>query len=716
MIDIDQLNELYSLYGFKTEEISNNTIVYTHNDGYFNNAEIVMLGAEAEQAEIYKKQYLEIGYSVHLVSYFSLFSANEGLFKGFFRIKQSKGRLLQEYKAYCDLQTKKLSGTGTELYYSYIQGDYCSENANTSEPLVDKLCNILTSKNAQLIILEAAAGFGKTCTSYEVIKNLASNTKDIVPLLAELSKNRKASIFKYVLLSEINNKFTTLSYELVTSEIKQGRIPLIIDGFDELLSRGISEEENQIGSKSNIENAQTMLDTIAQLFECNSQAKIMLTSRKSSIFTGEILDDWIENKLPDCTITRIEIAEPNIVSWIGTDKIDQLYDNGIEIDNISNPVLLSLLRYTPLEAFSTKFKNIDDILKEYFSLLLNREIERQQLRLEFDEQVSIMQKLAVYFVQLDISSEEPTFIKEIFSEILKPNIKLYLSRYHSDFSEIESRPTSEDEFLYKLVHHALLDRVSSQSNKIGFINDFIFGLFIADGVLSEAISKSELTSKYIDLALTAYSVKGKAGIEKLYRYLSESIITLPYEHQLNIDITFLHRFSKDYKDQTFNSFLFKSFIEFDKFKFNNCIFTSCTFECCKINPSVFYNCQFYNCRFFNIEIVAQAIQNCNLIFLGCNGFEELEIASKHIEIPIEENDSFEKIVLDQFWKIGYETAERRRSMTTLFKGTSSIHRAEISQAISSLLRKGILLQRAHCIELNMSKMNEVLKITGRDKQ
>ena len=51
-----------------------------------------------------------------------------------------------------------------------------------------------------------------------------------------LSKNRSASIFRYILLDEIDHEYPTLDSNLVTHEIRTGRIPLIIDGFDELLS------------------------------------------------------------------------------------------------------------------------------------------------------------------------------------------------------------------------------------------------------------------------------------------------------------------------------------------------------------------------------------------------------------------------------------------------------------------------------------------------
>jgi Cdc6-like AAA superfamily ATPase len=111
--------------------------------------------------------------------------------------------------------------------------------------IIEKITDIINAKGPHLVILEAAAGFGKTCTAYEVLKEIVcSDDKNNIPIFAELSRNRKASVFKYVLLDEIDRLFHYLKSDLVIYEIIQGRIPLIIDGFDELITKS-----NQVYSK-----------------------------------------------------------------------------------------------------------------------------------------------------------------------------------------------------------------------------------------------------------------------------------------------------------------------------------------------------------------------------------------------------------------------------------------------------------------------------------
>jgi hypothetical protein len=301
MLKQQQLDELYALYGFKKDKETDVAVVYLFSEGYFYNAEIFSKKNEKNILDELVRTYSDVGYAVRIVNYSNIEETHEKLFEGFFRTKESNEKLLKEYYAFCDSQEKKLGNNK----YTYIASDFYFDNKLKQDNIIETLTNkfLQDTNEANLIILEAPAGFGKTCTSYEVINRLSRECKKQVPIIAELSKNRKAGIFQYVLLSEIDRKFSTLSSYLVRTEIKNGRIPLIIDGFDELLSKSIVDE--------NIENEeiQTMLDTIAALLTDDSRAKILLTSRKSSIFTGDIFYQWVDTRLSNCNIMRIQLCE-----------------------------------------------------------------------------------------------------------------------------------------------------------------------------------------------------------------------------------------------------------------------------------------------------------------------------------------------------------------------------------------------------------------------
>jgi hypothetical protein len=716
-MDIANLDKIYSLYRFEKVRTEEHCIVYLYQGGYFSNVEIFELKKGSPQNDEIFKLYSDIGHSVRKVSYSSNEEAHEALFRGFFKVKETKKKLMHEYDEYCKSQTYRLTGDRDSLYqYEYVEGSFYKDG----ELLTDKLINIIYDElfedNSKLVILEAAAGFGKTCTSYEVLCKLVNEDREdkFVPMLAELSKNRKAALFRYVLLSEINNSFTGLSYELVMHEIRLGKIPLIIDGFDELLSKTADDSEQVASSKN--EEAQTMLDTIAQLLTDDSKAKILLTSRKSSIFIGEIFDKWMEEKVGACEVVRVQLCEPTIAQWIGPEKQQLLKEKGIFLDVIPNPVLLAFIRNLSERELTDRYKSSDDILNSYFELLLSRERERQQILLSWRDQYNLMVSLAAIFVKYDISSEESSFIKSVFEDLLSPSMPQYLGQYN-ELSEIDTdfRPANEDEFINKFVHHALLDRVSFASNKIGFINDFVFGIMIGEALCQSILLPDDMLSeKYIDICTTAYSVRSAEICKDLYEKLDIAIQCLNKSQQLNIDLILLHHLSQNYNKQTFESISFKSHINFSEYSFNECTFTSCIFDHCTIPTSLFYGCSFYNCKFYEVEVIRNTSDNRNLSFWGkSEGYESLAGAGLNDKIEIVSDINYKKKVLEQYFKPGYAKAELNKERNTLYRGFSESERISVSMAIDELIKEDLLIQMLRVIKLNTKKLNEIHKLVGR---
>lgn len=700
-----ELTDLYAIYMFEKTYEDNECTVFTYNSGYFNNAEIVTLGKAGYRNDKIYNEYSKLGFSVRYADYKNVDDAHERLFEGFFRIALSNRKLLSEYDKYCELQRKKLGGAD----YSYIAGKYyvdgeLKENTN----IIEYIFNFFNDARPKLIIIEAAAGFGKTCTSFEIVKKLAATLKEKVPILAELSKSRHARIFKHVLYAEIDQKFTTLSSETVLREIRDGRIPLIIDGFDELLSKS-TLSDGDIDLK-NIEDAQTMLDTIAEIFCEGSMPQVLLTSRKSSIFTGDIFDEWIGKRLTNCEVIRIEIGEPTVQNWIGKEKLAILEKNNINLNFISNPVLLSIIKNTPLNEFSKEFINVDMLLKTYFKSLLEREKERQSIPLTESEQFEIMKTLAAEMVYFDISAEEPSFIKELLYEIIKPQLHEIEHRYELDFRS-EDRPT-DDEIVMKLVNHALLDRVSSTTNRIGFINEFIFGLLIGDAILSNRLEHNLLSEKYINIAATAYSVKDEDNRIALYQKISEPLKFIDHIQKLIIELKLLRKMCGDYIATYIEGISFSSIEITNNRVFSNCTFDSCIFDSCKIDICAFQKCAFINCKFYHTSAINLTNINMDSVFYNCIGHEIFDVFTNQPVMPNKVID-YEKIVLEQYWKPGYDTAEIRRTYRTLFRGTQPPEQKYVAEAIDSLKQKGYLIEKSHCLELNFEFFNKIKEILGR---
>ncbi len=712
MIDKQAIDKLYGLYEFEKDTEKEFCCVYTYDQGYFNNAEIVIYDPTKESdIKKTKDSYIQMGYSVSLRAAKDYEEIKSKLFHGFFKTQASNARVLIEYEEFTKVQSKRLGGNS----YFYIESQYILNDEQRNDHIVDKVFEIINQEGAQLVILEAPAGFGKTCTSYEISRAISSKMgSDIVPILAELSKNRSARIFSYVLLTEIDRKFPRLSSALVTEQIKEGNIPLIIDGFDELLSKSSVEDNDTI------EETKTMLDTIANFFTEGSKTKIVLTSRKSSILVGEVFDKWIAEKLLYCNVNRIQIMNPTVAEWIGNDKKKYLESKGVTLDYIANPVLLAMLRTISLEDFSDKFQCASDVLSNYFSILLEREKDRQQLYLGVDEQKKIMRKLAAMFVQLDIFADEPENIQILIEEIVEPDIATYLSFYNEAAVNNEISMPTEDEFTMKLVHNALLDRVNLKSNNIGFINEFIFGILIGDALLEKDLKIEDVTDKYLGLLLTAYVIESAEKRRNLYQIINDGEIPMSTEQKLTLDMNLIGKLNHDFVDEYISNVFFRCIFDMrTEHYFYNCVFESCTFEKNTVENVLFEGCHFINCNFYDIQIIETGRIEEESVFISCTGHEKLKeviCESKSINTMKDSGKNeryYEKLVLEQYWMKGSNAADPRKTYRTLCKGVKQQEKAKVLAAVDELISRKILVRRTYCLELNFSKMAEIKDILER---
>lgn len=696
----EKVEQLYSIYGFKKTDETECILVFTYSNGYFHNVEIVRF-KENENVDEIKREYEKLGYSVRIIDYVSCEETQKLLFKGFFDVDNIHKRLLQDYNNFCELQSKKLFGAR----YEYVQPTYTWDNSTGDGKLSSNILAQLQEDGPQLIILEAAAGYGKTCTSYEIVKEIAERDKDYAPIFTELSKNRKAALFRYVLLDEIDRKFTTLSSDLVIAEIRNGNVPLVIDGFDELISR--SNKDMGYDDSVADDDSKTMLDTIAELYLEGCSTKIVLTSRKSAIFTGDIFEEWAKKHLPFCNITRVSIEEPTIKDWIGYDKANYLEKQRIPFASIVNPILLAFMRSMDDEKFKEICSDVERVIDYYFESLLERERERQALQLSVDEQYQIMEQLAYEFIDFDIVSEEISFIRDLFIDIIHDKFKTYRERYIS----IEERPT-EEEFATKLAGHALLNRVSPRKNEIGFINDFIFGILIGDDIVKNPSILEKMDGKYVEIACTAYASRSEEKRDRLLELVMPYITRLNYEQQLEIELKLAFTIKRDYEQHYYSNRIFNQDVFFDgTYKFRNCTFRNCTFKECIIMTSAFVSCQFYDCKFYDIMVERDTTENCQLVFAGCSGHDEFaELASYEDEICYDED--YEKTVLSRYWGKGERYSKGKLPEMLLMRTHSVEERTGTENALESLKRKDLIFKEGHYWYLNKDKIKEIKEILG----
>jgi len=346
---------------------------------------------------------------------------------------------------------------------------------------------------------------------------------------------------------------------------------------------------------ASFEKIETMLDTIGNLLEGN--AKIILTTRKTAIFSGLEFDKWVEKWNNKFETTRFSIKEPKIKDWLGDDKFKFLKDNETPINYIANPVILTFLKNLPIEEFEAQVINPEMLVKNYFDKMLEREKERQNLIITVEKQYEIFKNVAKLLLELDITSESKEFFKEIIKE---QNSKLL--EYTRTLYSGNDRPTLEN-LVDTLATHALLDRKGRDENQIGFINDFILGTLVGDVILESPLEKieKEYSNYMIEIAATAYKVQSKKNKDILWNRIIGVKEKFSSFSLFNFDISLQDKLTRDYSelyvyDNSFYDILF------EVYNISSTVFFNCLFKNCRFNTNNLYGVSFVNCVFDTCEV------------------------------------------------------------------------------------------------------------------
>ena len=579
---------LFENYRYKSRQDSDDILIFEYASGIFNGVQIVPIKSDIPKESIdnIRSEYSKAGYATHVYEVCDIEQIEKDLFNGFFQTKLSNARIRNKYQKYCERVMLQYGKKAND--YQYIEASFEKEvdfmEAKPDDHLVDAIFSLLQGEGARLIILEAPAGFGKTSTAYEVLSRYQDVTEDVRPFMMELYKDRTASIFKYILLSNIDTDFdVTIKSDIVIENIKAGRIPLLVDGFDELLSRDFVNGNHNVDFKE----VESMLSTIADLLTGN--AKVLLTTRKTAIFSGEEFFEWHENlkeKGKVFQVVKYSLNGPALEDWLTREDITR-FDKTL-LSALNNPVLLGFLKYCGGDLGETK----NGIVDRFFNLLLTREIERQDLPFSVEEQKIIMRRLAMVLAGFNCSTDTRSSVMSFIEETSK---KLIISKLTAarDF----------DSLLNTLTNHALLNR---KNDKIGFLNDFIYGYMLAesflnysqeDDMLGAASSiPPEFLKKCIDASVYLSDAE-KATIHQSLKLRA----TIGAEDSVLCDLKLIGKTSSSVsglsfgEDRLSNCTLGRDEAQMEDCTFSNITFTRCNFDFDFLSACTFVQCVFDNC-------------------------------------------------------------------------------------------------------------------------
>ncbi|NRF16417.1 NACHT domain-containing protein [Vibrio coralliilyticus] len=704
LLDKLKIRQAYERYGFHEQSSSEKDVmVFSIRTGHYHNADIVPLHPSIDVSKTYQ-EFQELGYACKTRLYTCISEIETALFSGFFNLESTRQRLNRDYNDFTDSLVKIHSDNAT---YTYIKTQYYVNNKVGTLTVTREILDRLDYDKPVLFLVEAAAGFGKTCSAYELVKEITCTREHQLPLFSELSRNRQAKIFRYVLLDEIDRSFPLLSSSLVRSEIKSGKVPVVLDGFDELLHESATDEA------TNYETTEPMLDTISELL--TNKAKVVLTTRRTAIFDGDEFHQWIENHENDFEVIRIRIQEPRVEDWLSAERLNKISSAGFPIENLSNPVLLSFLRCISDEEFLEVSEDAAMLVDKYFNSMMERERKRQDLLMTPAEQYEILSKISDDMIEFDYTSESRDYI---YSLILDKNQSLIDKT--RKFYPIDTRPTT-DELVNKLTSHALLDRKGKDSQGIGFVNEFVLGNFCANNIISDETLEWDGDKRFIEPAIQSYLPRIAEERNLLWESLKFVLEFINGSDKIKYNFMLTNEMRMELDAETVEELVLSeaklgNLAIIKDTVFISCKFSDCDFSISNIKNTTFINCDFYQCTVTDPE----GHGNDCMHFAGCNADNEFIALinsedEEHESTSSNDFDAPEIYVLEKFYPRGSQTLYKHRAIGAICSQNKLFNHYEIMRAIERLKKKGYLSvpDKRSFLEINIDLIGDIKAAFGR---
>ena len=706
MIDTAELRRIYKQYGFEEAKSSESSIhVFTYRSGHFHNADIVKVeGSSCDGAE--EKVFNEFkrsGYACRIRSYRTTEDIESTLFKGFFSVESTRDKLKREYNRYADAIAKAHDDDGN---YQYINSHYLINDKPGESTVINEIYSRLHDTKPRLFLVEAAAGFGKTCAAYELLKEIATKTDSMVPLFSELARNRQAKIFRYVLLDEIDRSFPSLRSGLVRAQIQNGNVPVILDGFDELIPQSKTNQDSD-----SYDTTEPMLETIGELLK--KSAKVILTTRRTAIFDGDEFHSWVERHNEDFEVFRIRISEPTIQDWIPQNRLGELEKAQFPIERLNNPVLLAYLRCIPNAAFEEAVKDPNSIVQQYFDSMLERERKRQDLRVLPNDQYLVLKTIAADMMSGNYTSESKEYISD-----------LILKNHHEVLDEARRQYAAEDrpslgELVTKLAGHALLDKSNEDTQGIGFVNEFVLGNFCAEIISDDKTGEWVGYERFVEPAVIATIPRGQQQKFNLWNALQFNLEFLTATEKVYYTAILAGALDIKLEDNSVENIELQDLSLGRQCTVKNFLFINCTFSNITFYTAQFTDVSFINCRFYNCGVTHGEAGN-KIHALGCfsdrEGFlEALQETEGHEEDITRRTSDAELFVLEKFWPRGRNIFHKHRPLKIVCANAGTIGQDRILEAITALRRQGLIVDgdKNNVLELNVNFVADIKAMLGR---
>jgi len=508
-----------------------------------------------------------------------------------------------------------------------------------------------------------------------------------------------------IFVKEVDRSFRVKS-DLVIQEVQNGRIVVILDGFDELLHDTGTKRESL--ANTSFENVEPMLETIGDLLVGN--AKVIITSRRSAIFDSSSFVEWMQRRHENFEIIRYKINAPRLGDWLNESRLNLIRQTSLKLENLSNPVLLGYLRFVDDKTFYELMKKPFEIIDIYVKSMLERERNRQDLWMNNDDQNLFLTEIA-----RDMSEKNYTSLPK---DELVSNIKAYcgnlLEKTRANYPP-GKKPTI-DKLATTLSNHCFFDR--GTGNTIQFVNEFIFGYYLSN-CLMQSSDWVPADERFVEPAILSFQSREqekknvfwskvetiKGVLEKADRMRFEQIL----KGCVNDD---------DYDESDITNVFLDSISLFETNSIKNSVFSNCKFNNCifyfnHFCDVIFLNCVFWNCFFSRCD----GEERFDVEFYNCNApnsdfIEKIESLKK--ESQLEENPDVKKYILNEICPLGSSLSNIHFYWPKLVS-SEKFPKKQILNGLKELRNEGFL-EDAHdhdFMKINTSKYGDIKRLLGR---
>ncbi|MFC5666562.1 TIR domain-containing protein [Kitasatospora misakiensis] len=193
---------------------------------------------------------------------------------------------LLDLRGHVAAQTERLSTDSQYhpgLYLPQRYRDAERPGADEREGLVDELLRLLDSDHGRFVLLLGDFGRGKTFALRELARRLPAELPHLAPLFIELSALDKAHSLDGLVAAHLTEHgIDTLDLRAFRYMLRQGRVVLLFDGFDELVNRVSYEraaDHLQVLLDAAVDNAKIVVTSRTQHFSSHEQVLTALGER-----------------------------------------------------------------------------------------------------------------------------------------------------------------------------------------------------------------------------------------------------------------------------------------------------------------------------------------------------------------------------------------------------------------------------------------------------